>query len=281
MKNKKTAHTKTMKKLRRFYCFLRDKYRFLALKKYSTLAGTLVFFLVMSMVSLAFWLTIFIGKLPISVGRIFRLSVFSSVKNILVFVRREASNATTGVSVLLLVTSLYSATTLFYQMRRSGELIYEFQSRNTGLRLRIGAALLLFIVMFAVGFLLLLFTACTLLFARVLSPFWETIADYALLAVLSSALVLLLNTYICPYRAPLKRFLPGTVFTVLAWCVAVTGFGVYLRIGNISRLYGALSAVIVFMLWLYVLMLCFIVGVIVNSEKIVNERMKRSEQGKL
>lgn len=270
-----------MKKLRRFYCFLRDKYRFLALKKYSTLAGTLVFFLVMSMVSLAFWLTIFIGKLPIFVGRIFRLSVFSSVKNILVFVRREASNATTGVSVLLLVTSLYSATTLFYQMRRSGELIYEFQSRNTGLRLRIGAALLLFIVMFAVGFLLLLFTACTLLFARVLSPFWETIADYALLAVLSSALVLLLNTYICPYRAPLKRFLPGTVFTVLAWCVAVTGFGVYLRIGNISRLYGALSAVIVFMLWLYVLMLCFIVGVIVNSEKIVNERMKRSEQGKL
>lgn len=35
-----------------------------------------------------------------------------------------------------------------------------------------------------------------------------------------------------------------------------------------GKLYGALSAIIVFMLWLYVLMICFVVGVIFNSEKI-------------
>lgn len=270
-----------MGKLRRFYCFLRDKYRFLSLKKYSTLAGTLVFFLIMSIVPLTFWLTLFIGRLPVSVEQVFRLSVFSSVKKVFEYIRQEAENATTGVSVLLLFTSLYSATTLFYQMRRSGELIYGFQSQKRGIRLRLGAVLLMFIVMFTVGFVLLLFTFGTVLFARVLSPFWEAFADYTLLITLSIILVFLLNTYICPYRAPLKRFLPGTLLTVAAWSVAVVGFGIYLKISNMSRLYGALSAIIVFMLWLYVLMICFIVGVIINSEKIIKERIKRTEKLKL
>lgn len=270
-----------MEKLRRLYCFFRDKYRFLSLKKYSTLAGTLVFFLIMSIVPLTFWLTLFIGKLPVSVEQVFRLSVFSSVKKVFEYIRQEAESATTGVSVLLLFTSLYSATTLFYQMRRSGELIYDFQSQKKGIHLRLGAVLLMFIVMFTVGFVLLLFAFGTLLFSRFLSPFWEMVADYALLITLSLLLVFLLNTYICPYRVPLKRFLPGTFLTVGAWSVAVVGFGVYLKISNMSRLYGALSAIIVFMLWLYVLMICFIVGVIINSEKIIKERIKKTEKLKL
>ena len=98
------------------------------------------------------------------------------------------------------------------------------------------------------------------------------IADYALLLALSFALVLVLNAYICPYKVPLKKFLFGTFITVLAWVAAVVGFTVYLRISNMDKLYGALSAIIVFLLWLYVLMICFIAGVILNSERIALER---------
>ena len=36
-----------------------------------------------------------------------------------------------------------------------------------------------------------------------------------------------------------------------------------------SRLYGALSAIIIFLLWLYILMICFIIGVIFNSERVL------------
>ena len=66
----------------------------------------------------------------------------------------------------------------------------------------------------------------------------------------------------------IKELLPGTLITVAAWAIALIGFTVYLKIGNMGRLYGALSAIIVFMLWLYVLMICFVAGVIFNSEKI-------------
>lgn len=269
-----------MGKLRRFYRFLRSRYELLSMKKYTTIAGTLVFFLIMSIVPLTFWLTIFIGKLPVDTEQVLRLSVFSSVKKVLDYVRREATNATAGASLLLLITTLYSSTNLFYQMRRSGELIYDYHRPKQGFRLRVGALVLMLIVMLMVVVFMLLFALGTFLFSRLLPAALELTADYALLIALSFALVLLLNMYICPYKTKVKRFIPGTVVTVSAWAVAVVGFAIYLKISNMDKLYGALSTVIVFLLWLYMLMVCFIAGVIFNSEKIAFERQENTEKEK-
>ena len=269
-----------MGKLRRFYRFLRSRYELLSMKKYTTIAGTLVFFLIMSIVPLTFWLTIFIGKLPVDTEQVLRLSVFSSVKKVLDYVRREATNATAGASLLLLITTLYSSTNLFYQMRRSGELIYDYHRPKQGFRLRVGALVLMLIVMLMVVVFMLLFALGTFLFSRLLPATLELAADYALLIALSFALVLLLNMYICPYKTKVKRFIPGTVVTVSAWAVAVVGFAIYLKISNMDKLYGALSTVIVFLLWLYMLMVCFIAGVIFNSEKIAFERQENTEKDK-
>ncbi len=260
-----------MKKFRRAYRYIKEKYVLLALKKYTTIAGTLVFFLIMSIVPLTFWLTLIVGKFPVDTTRFLRLPVFDSVKEMLSYVQTEAQNATTGVSVILLITTLYSSTTLFYQMRLSGEIIYEFPRPKRGLRVRLSAFILLLIVMLAALALTAILALGTLLFANYLPSGVERFADYALLLVVAFGLTILLNAYICPYKTPIKRFLPGTLITVGAWGVAVVGFSAYLKIGNVSKLYGALSVLIVFLLWLYVMMICFIAGVIFNSEKIVSE----------
>ena len=265
-----------MEQLRKSYRYLKDKYRLLSEKKYTTIAGTLVFFLIMSVVPLAFWLTLIIGRLPVKFDGIFRLSVFDSVKNVFSYVQREAENATASVSVLLLVTTLYSATNLFYQMRRSGEIIYEHRHETQGLRMRVGAVALMFIVMLLVAAFALALALGTFLFSRLLPEKLEIVADYLLLIALSFALVLLLNAYICPYKRPLKTFVRGTLITVVAWAGAVIGFTVYLRVSNVARLYGALSVIIVFLLWLYVLMICFIAGVIFNSEAIETQRKAKN-----
>ena len=157
-------------------------------------------------------------------------------------------------------------------MRRSGEIVYDYHRKKQGLRLRLGALALMFVLMLTVVAFLLLFAVGTFLFSRYVSGVLERIADYGLLAVLSFLLVWLLNAYICPYKTPMKQFLPGTALTVGAWAVAVAGFTVYLKISNMDKLYGALSAIIVFLLWLYILMICFIVGVIFNSDRIKTER---------
>ena len=279
-KKHKIADTHTMEKLRKVYQFFKGKYELLTLKKYTTIAGTLVFFLIMSIVPLTFWLTLLVGKLPIDFEQILQLSVFASVQQVLLYVQKEAVNATASTSVILLVTTLYSATNLFYQMRRSGELIYDYHRPKKGFRLRLGALALMFIVMAIVVAFGLLFALGTYIFSRLITGVWERFADYTLLLALSFALVLLLNAYICPHKMPLKCFLKGTALTVSLWAVTVVGFAFYLRISNMNKLYGALSTIIVFLLWLYILMICFIIGVIMNSEKILSTRKERAKQRK-
>ena len=133
-----------MNALKKAWAFLYEKYELLTAKKYTTVAGTLVFFLIMSLVPMTFWVMLLFGKLPFDTDKILNLPIFASVKDVLAYVRDEAINATSGASVFLLVTSLYSATSLFYQMRRSGEIVYGYRKKRHGLKLRVGAVALLF-----------------------------------------------------------------------------------------------------------------------------------------
>ena len=277
-KRRKTAHTFTMKRLKLLSGFLWAKYRLLTVKKYTTIAGTLVFFLLMSIVPMAFWAALLFGKLPIDSGKMLSLSVFSSVMPVLDTIRREAETATSGASMFLIATSLYSATSLFYHMRKSGELIYGSEHSLQGLKMRLGAVALLFCVMFVVLLALLSFAMLALVVNRILTGWIERALQYFLLILIAFLVVTLLNIYVCPYKAPLKYFLIGTAFTVVFWFAAVWGFSVYLQLSNVSRLYGAFSTLIVFMLWLYVMMIGFVIGIILNSERI-QARYGRPREG--
>ena len=166
-------------------------------------------------------------------------------------------------------------------MRKSGEIIYDYHRPKQGVKLRLGALALMFIVMILIFAFVVVFALGTLLFSRFLSSLLQRIASYALLATLAFALALLLNAYICPYKAPLKRFIPGALMTLGAWAIAVTGFAIYLKISNMDKLYGALSTLIVFLLWLYALMICFIAGVIFNSERVAPKNKKKNAKRKV
>ena len=256
-----------MDKVRVWIQFIREKYDLLVAKKYTTIAGTLVFFLIMSIMPFSFWLTLLLGKLPLSGESVLKMDVFDSVKDVFEFIREEAKNATAGASVFLVLTTLYSATNLFYQMRKSGEIVYNY-NRKGGIRSRLSALVLLLIVMIFAIVALAAFAIGSFVFSKILTGSLNVLADYVLLAVISFAFVWLLNAYACPYKIPFKTFLPGTALTVILWGAALVGFALYLKLGNIDQLYGTLSAVIVFLLWLYVLMICFVVGMIFNYEKV-------------
>lgn len=264
-----------MKKLFKAIRWLKEQYRILAEKKFTTIAGTLVYFLIMSVTPFAFWLTLLFGRLNIGSERLLDLPIFESVKNILLYIRDEANKATTGASVFFIAATLYSATSFFYHMRKSGEIIYDYRRQKHGFLVRLGALLLLFVVMFVSIASILVFTGGSFIFSRLFPRWLEVTADYFLLIVVSFGIALLLNVYICPYRSKLRKLFPGTLITVAAWAVALVGFAGYLKIGNTGRLYGALSAIIVFMLWLYVLMICFVAGVVFNSKRISSRESKK------
>ena len=207
----------------RFFRFLKEKYGLLASKRFTTVAGTLVFFLMTSIMPLAVWLTLLFGRLPLPVERIVEMPVFASVKGVLTFVRREAAVQSRGASVFLIVTALYSATGLFYHLRRSGEIIYGYEHKKSGVKLRLFATVFLFVVLIVSVVSVALVVGGGILFSRLFSPTLATLFTYLFMIAVSFGLVLLLNIYACPYRVQVKKFLFGSFVTAAAWAVALVG----------------------------------------------------------
>ena len=128
-----------MGRTKRAYRYLKRKYLLLVEKRYTTLAGTLVFFLVMSVMPFSIWLSLVFGRLNLPVERLIEMPVFDSVKNMLTFIKTEAESKTNGASIFLIATTLYSATSLFYHMRKSGEIIYGYNRKKSGWKIRVSA----------------------------------------------------------------------------------------------------------------------------------------------
>ena len=259
---------------------VRAAFDYLSSKKYTTLAGTMAFFLVMSVVPFLFWLTLLFGRLHIDYEPILELEFFADFKEIILYFRDAAESATAGASVVLLATTLYSSTNLFYHMRRSGEIIYECRRKKAALLVRLSALALIFAVMLLMLAGVSLFLLGSALLPRILPSFAAQTAVYALFAAVVFALLLLLNVYICPYRVGAGDVVWGSLLTLLLGGIASFGFSVYVRFSSVEKLYGAAVFLILFLLWLYVLMSCFVVGVILNcyllerdkNQKIVHKK---------
>lgn len=266
-----------MKKIKRAFSKVREAYAVLSEKKYTTVAGTLVFFLLMSVVPFTFLVTLLFGKIPDGYREIISLEVFSQVRDLLLFLEENAQSAQKSATIVLAVTSFYSASNFFYHLRRSGEIVYECSRRRKGWRLRVSAVLLTLATMIAVFLFLALFLGGVWLLRRFLPALPAEIGGYVMLALFAFLVCLVFNLYLAPYKVPVKNMLAGSLLTTFLWGAASFGFSFWLRFGDMSRLYGAVSAIVVFLLWLYLLMICFLVGVIYN-EYHLKKRMMREEE---
>lgn len=255
-----------------------SRYRALADKKYTTIAGTLVFFLILSVVPFAFWLTLLFGKFLTGTEEVLDLEIFSQVRELLLFVQENARAASASASFVLALTSLYSASNFFYHLRASGEIIYGCARKKGGLWSRLAALLLMLATMAVLVAFLAIFVGMAYLLRRFLPAFVADLGGYILLFSLAFGVSAVLNLYLCPYRLRFRETVKGSLITTAFWAAASVGFSVYLHFSNMDKLYGAVTAVIVFLLWAYVMMVCFVVGVVYNE---YYARKRREETGEM
>ncbi len=254
-------------RLRSLFAGARRAYGVLAAHRYTTIAGTLVFFFVISVVPFLFWLLLLFGNTGVAPEEILELELFGWAKELLVFLLENAEGAGRGASIFFLATTLWSCTGFFYHLRRSGEIIYESDRAKQGWKVRLSALGLTFV-------LLLFFAAAVLVVlagvyaVRFLSPWIAYPAEYILLFVVGFFAAWILNAYICPFPLGPSRTAPGSLLTAGLWLGASALFSVYLKFSGSEKLYGALSLVIVSLLFLYWMMICFTVGAIYNRCRI-------------
>lgn len=252
---------RTVQKGKALYSKLTDK-------KYTTISGTLVYFFIMSILPFSVWLSLLFGRLMPDLSELYDLELFSEFKDLFLYVQESARGATTSISVVFLATSLYSASGLFYHMRKSGEIIYDYTRKKGGLKVRLAAVALLFLMAallsLAVG--ILLFGNAIL--AKFLPAVLRKLILNLMLLVIAFGVLVILNLYICPYRLKLRDVALGSLISAALWFIAAYAFRIYLYFSGMTKFYGAIAVVILFLLWLYVMTVCFIVGVIFNCYRI-------------
>lgn len=244
----------------------------LSAHRFTTVAGTLVFFLIMSLVPFLFWLSLLFGGADALLDRVLELELFGWARGLVEFLRENAEGATAGASVLLIATTLWSSSAFFFHLRRSGEIVYNVSRRGKGWRTRLAAIAVTMGAMLSIASAGGVLLGITLLTRRL--PAWAALSvEFSALLVVGFLAAWLLNAYACPYRGKARALAAGSFLTSIAWLVASAAFSVYFRLSNPERLYGALSLVIVFLLWLYWLMICFTAGMVYNRRVVAGKKI--------
>ena len=212
-------------------------YRHLSDKRYSTIAGTLVYFLIMGMAPTLFLIALIAGRIDLM--SLLPQAVVQAIGPFLSYLGEAAGQAASGAGIVLLITSLYSSTNFFYHLRRSGEIIYGSVRSGGGVRLRFkcAGAVLASVLMCAAGSAVLV--ACAAFLSRMLPKFAATAVRLIAAAALLLGAALALNKFACPYRTEAGSFLPGSLLTAALWLVFAQGFALYMSFADFSRLYGA------------------------------------------
>lgn len=238
-------------------------YRYYSDKRFTTVAGTLVYFFLMSLAPFLFWLSMFFGDVDLE-----KLSSFAVLNAVLPFLKElqsSAGGAASGAGIVLMLTTLYSSTNFFYHLRRSGEIIYDSKFKKGGFKLRLASLGLIaaaaILIAGAVGALV----AGERILRKFLSDFVSELIIYLSATAMVTAVAVILNIFICPYKTGFKDVISGSLFTVLLWLACAVGFAVYIHFANPVRLYGKIASVIVFLLWCYLMMNSFVIGVIYNG----------------
>ena len=247
-------------------------YKYYSDKRFSTIAGTLVYFLLMSLAPFLLWLTLVFGNVDIE--RFLSHELFAGISPILRYLKDSAESAAGSAGIILLVTSLYSSTNFFYHLRRSGEIVYGSRRVKGGLKLRLASLVLIAITVILVAFLAA-FSVVSTMFLDEFMPFYVTdIITCSFITVCAFSVALAMNIFACPYKLNADEALPGSLLTTALWLVLFLGFGVYMRFANPERLYGRIASLIIFLLWCYVMMCCFVIGMINNGSFKTNREYK-------
>lgn len=247
-------------------------YKYFSDKRYSTIAGTLVYFLIMSITPFMLWLTLLVGNIDIE--SVVSNRMFAAVSPAIGYFSRSAESAAGGAGIILLATSLYSSTNFFYHLRRSGEIIYDCDRAKGGLRLRLASGALVVGSIIAFAVVAALLVSGEKLLNRVLSSTMSRIITDLIVVFAALCVATLLNLFACPYKIKLSQVLPGSFLTSALWLVFAVGFTVYLHLANPSRLYGRIASLIIFFIWCYIMTNCLVIGFIYNGRFLTEKKRK-------
>lgn len=225
-------------------------------KSYTTLSGSIAFFLIINGGSLAY-LILFISNLLNIELQIDSQTIMNFLNNI----KSNMVSSNIYYTVFFMITSIYGASTLFFHLLKAGEIIYEEVNDKFTLIKRFTAIIFLIFMLFIIESFFILLILSKNFFNHI---FWQII-KYIILLFLPYFIAVCINFFLTPHYVKFKEINKGATFTTIFWYIVTIGFTIYIKIfTNYKAIYGALSFFIVFMIWIYLLAQGLLIGIILN-----------------
>lgn len=254
-------------------------------RRFSTVAGTLVYFFLMSITPFLLWLTLVFGN--VDVGRFLNHRLLEGASPVLHYLKNSAETAAgnsggpvsgnlafNGAGIVFLATSLYSSTNFFYHLRRSGEIIYASERVKSGLKLRILSVALIGAALIMIALVAGISVIGTTFMEKILPSAVSDGISLVFVTALMFGTAVVLNVFASPQKIKPSDAVCGSLLTTALWLIAGAGFGVYLNFASPEKLYGKIASVIIFLLWCYIMMCCFVIGMIDNGKHINKDCLK-------
>ena len=233
-------------------------------KKSTTLAGALVYFALLEMVPLAYLTTLTLSAFGSKIDNSFISEVFKDLKQVIEYVYITAQKLGTSGNIIVALISAYSATNFFYHLRRTGEIVYNYLTTNSVI---VRVASIGIMTLFLFGFAL--FQGVYFFVSKYSIDFFGAtlgrIINYSVLILSFLVFLIALNLYACPYKIKIKDVLIGSIYTCIFSITMTVGFFLYVNyFATFTEIYGAISVIVIFLMWLYIIMKGLISGMNLN-----------------
>lgn len=247
-------------------------------------AGCATLFLLTASFPLLIWVLVVVNKLPwYSVTDLAELlyqflpQVPEIQDTVLYVLNNLSTQSTTFVASFAAVTTLYSASSGMFAVQKG------LQRLTPGARFTLFDRLLaiLYTIFFEGLLLAVLLLQGVSSFFRPLSALlstntrfrwiiewfrqWIDFSGVIAIPVLF-VLILLIYTFVPGGKRPLRRQLPGTIFTTVGWVIFSRIFSFYIvHFWKLSYIYGSLTAIILMILWLDIIINLLFLGAALNA----------------
>lgn len=246
--------------LRHIYLF----YKELKERHFTTMAGAIAFFVLVNGGSLFFLIA--------SLLKVFNIVPYEDVlkkdyfTNILHFFDQNTKRLNVS-HIIMFITSIWTSSTLFYHIMLVGEIIYNDKRKRFFLRHRLIAIILVLVFMILILLVLLLIILANKILKYITSIWLKSFFETILLMGIPSIIIIFFLLFVPPNKLTFRKIIPGYLFTISSWILSTFSLRLYLSFfSNFKALYGIFTMIIIGVIYIYILIVCLIIGLIVNEK---------------
>lgn len=239
-------------------------YKFIKQYRVSSFASSITFFFIINGGSLFFLLALTLNLFNIEF-KDYVLDANQTLKTIILYFETNANLYYRPFYFILIITSLWSSSTLFSHIIETGELIYNKRRKVYPFFYRIISLFLVFIFIILLIIAFITSVLASYFLARFEGMFFKIIIQLSLYLIIPLFVISFFMLFVPPVRQKMAQIKKGLILTMLSFIFITIGFRLYLLIfSRYKAIYGAFTFIIIGMIYLYLLIYCLILGLLVN-----------------